>query len=96
MEAIGVPVLNTVNSRGLLAQSQVEKQLADQEYVAGGFEGAKTHYQQALAFQQDALSQDKDPNAFSLVGPVGSLLTGIGVVLLAIGLTVYVFRRPKA
>ena len=96
MEAIGVPVLNTVNSRGLLAQSQVEKQLADQEYVAGGFEGAKNHYQQALTFQQDALSQDKDPNTFSLVGPVGSLLTGIGVVLLAIGLTVYVFRRPRA
>lgn len=96
MEAIGVPALNTVNSRGLLAQSQVEKQLADQEYIAGDFQGAKNDYQQALTLQQDAQSKDKDPNTFSLVGPVGSLLTGIGAMLLAAGLIYYVSRRPKA
>jgi|GEM_PF-4468422 len=58
-----------VLSRELLAESEMEKQQADQLYAAGDFEGAKTHREEALRFKQDALAMDKNPNTFSMIAP---------------------------
>jgi hypothetical protein len=93
VDAMGTPSVNTAKARELLTHSAVEEQLAGPKYEAGDFAQAKTHYQNALTFKQDALSADRDPTELSSVEPLGTLLKGIGIVLLGLGLLIYAFRR---
>lgn len=95
LAAIGSPAVATAGSRELLAKSAMEEQLGDQEYAAGNLDDAKAHYDQAFAYLDKALKNDKDPNSFKLLEPTGTLLLGIGMVLLALGVILYVVRRPK-
>ena len=90
------PGVVTANSRELLTKAAVEGQLGDQQYAAGNVDEAKANYDQALIYAEDALKKDKDPNAFKLLAPTGTLMLGIGMVLLALGVIGFVvFRRPK-
>ncbi len=93
--AIGTPTLNTTGSRELAAKSAMEEQLGDQQYAAGNLEEARTHYDQAYIFMDSALSGDKDPNSLKEVEPTGTLLLGIGMVLLAFGAIGYVLLMPR-
>ncbi|MBN2099142.1 MAG: hypothetical protein JW753_06050 [Dehalococcoidia bacterium] len=93
--AVGTPSVNTAGSRRLLAESAMETQLGDQAYAAGNLDDAKAHYDQAFVYLDKALKNDKDPNFFKAVEPTGTLLLGIGMVLLAFGVILYVIRRPK-
>lgn len=93
--AVGSPAVNTAGSRKLLAESAMEMQLGDQAYAAGNLDEAKEHYDQAFVYLDKALKNDKDPNSFKLLEPTGTLLLGIGMVLLALGVILYVVRRPK-
>ena len=90
------PGVVTANSRELLTKAAVEGQLGDQQYAAGNVDEAKANYDQGLIYAEDALKKDKDPNAFKLLAPTGTLMLGIGMVLLALGVIGFVvFRRPK-
>jgi hypothetical protein len=93
--AVGSPTVNTAGSRKLLAQSAMETQLGDQQYAAGNLDDAKVHYDQAFTYLDKALKNDKDPNTFKALEPTGTLLLGIGMLLLALGVVVYVIRKPK-
>jgi hypothetical protein len=95
LTAIGSPGVATAGSRELLAKSAMEEQLGDQEYAAGNLDNAKAHYDQAFTYMDKALKNDKDPNTFKLLEPTGTLLLGIGMVLLALGVIVFVLKRPK-
>jgi hypothetical protein len=95
LNAVGTPGVNTAGSRRLLAESAMETQLGDQAYAAGNLDDAKAHYDQAFTYLDKALKNDKDPNSFKLLEPTGTLLLGIGMVLLALGVIVYVLKRPK-
>jgi hypothetical protein len=93
--AVGSPGVATAGSRELLAKSALEEQLGDQQYAAGNLDDAKAHYDQAFTYLDKALKNDKDPNTFKLLEPTGTLLLGIGMVLLALGVIGFVLRRPK-
>lgn len=93
--AIGVPALNTSGSRELAARSALEEQLGDQAYAAGNVEQARAHYDQAFSYMDSALKGDKDPNTLKEVEPTGTLLLGIGMVLLAFGVIGYVLLMPR-
>jgi hypothetical protein len=93
--AVGSPGVNTAGSRKLLADSAMEEQLGDQQYAAGNLDESKAHYDQAFTYLDKALKNDKDPNTFKALEPTGTLLLGIGMVLLALGVLVYVIRKPK-
>jgi len=93
--AVGSPGVATAGSREKLADSAMEEQLGDQQYAAGNLDEAKAHYDQAFTYLDKALKNDKDPNTFKALEPTGTLLLGIGMVLLALGVLVYVLRRPK-
>ncbi len=93
--AIGTPSLNTTGSRELAATSAMEQQLGDQAYAAGNLEEARAHYDQAFASLDKALKGDKDPNSLKEVEPTGTLLLGIGMVLLAFGAIGYVLLMPR-
>ncbi len=93
--AVGSPGVNTAGSRKLLAESAMEEQLGDQQYAAGNLDEAKAHYDQAFTYLDKALKNDKDPNTFKVLEPTGTLLLGIGMVLLALGVIIFVLRRPK-
>lgn len=95
LAAIGTPVLNTAGSRELAARAAMEEQLGDQQYAAGNLDKAKTHYDQAFAYVDRALKGDKDPNTFKAVEPAGTVLLGIGMVLLAFGVFAYVLLMPR-
>ena len=95
LAAIGTPGVATAGSREQLAKAAMEEQLGDQQYAAGKLDVAKTHYDQAFTYMDKALKGDKDPNTFKAVEPAGTLLLGIGMVLLALGVIVYVIRKPK-
>jgi hypothetical protein len=95
LAAVGTPGVNTAGSRRLLAESAMETQLGDQAYAAGNLDEAKEHYDQAFVYLTKALKNDKDPNFFKAAEPAGTLLLGIGMVLLAFGVILYVLRRPK-
>jgi hypothetical protein len=93
--AIGAPALNTTGSRELAAKSAMEEQLGDQAYAAGNLEEARTHYDEAYNLMDRALKGDKDPNTLKEVESTGTLLLGIGMVLLAFGVIGYVLLMPK-
>jgi hypothetical protein len=95
LAAIGTPGVATAGSREQMAKAAMEEQLGDQQYAAGNLDEAKTHYDQAFTYMDKALKGDKDPNFFKAVEPAGTLLLGIGMVLLALGVIAYVIRRPK-
>jgi hypothetical protein len=95
LEAMGTPGVSTAGSRELLAKSAMERQLGDQQYASGNMEEARGHYEQAFTYLDKALKNDKDPNTFKALEPVGTLLLGIGMLLLALGVVVYVIRKPK-
>ena len=95
LAAIGTPGVATAGSREQLAKAAMEEQLGDQQYAAGKLDDAKTHYDQAFTYLDKALKNDKDPNTFKAVEPAGTLLLGIGMVLLALGVIVYVIKKPK-
>jgi tetratricopeptide (TPR) repeat protein len=73
----------------------MEEQLGDQQYAGGNLDKAKAHYDQAFTYLDKALKNDKDPNTFKALEPTGTLLLGIGMLLLALGVVVYVIRKPK-
>ena len=93
--AIASPEVATAGSRKLLADSAMEEQLGDQQYAAGNLDQAKAQYDQAFADLDKALKNDNDSNAYKPLEPTGTLLLGIGMVLLALGVIIYVLRRPK-
>lgn len=93
--AIGTPALNTTGSRELAAKSAMEEQLGDQAYASGNVDEARAHYDQACAYLDSALTGDKDPNTLKEVEPTGTLLLGIGMVLLAFGVIGYVLLMPR-
>jgi hypothetical protein len=95
LAAVGTPGVATAGSREKLARAAMEEQLGDQEYAAGNLDEAKAHYDQAFTYMDKALKNDKDPNTFKLLEPTGTLLLGIGMVLLALGVIGFVLRRPK-
>jgi tetratricopeptide (TPR) repeat protein len=95
LDAAGTPGVNTAGSRKLLAEAAMETQLGDQAYAAGNLDEAKEHYDQAFVYLHKALKNDKDPNFFKAVEPTGTLLLGIGMVLLALGVILFVLRRPR-
>lgn len=89
------PGVATAESRELLTKAAAEEQLGEQNYRAGKLTEAKADFDQALVYVQNALKKDKDPNSFKALEPVGTLLLGIGMLLLALGVVVYVIRKPK-
>ena len=89
------PGVATAGSRELLTKAAAEEQLGEQNYKAGKLTEAKADFDQALVYVQNALKKDKDPNSFKALEPTGTLLLGIGMVLLALGVVVYVIRKPK-
>jgi hypothetical protein len=95
LAAIGTPGVATAGSREKLAKAAMEEQLGDQQYAGGNLDKAKAHYDQAFTYLDKALKNDKDPNTFKAVEPAGTLLLGIGMVLLALGVIVYVIKKPK-
>ncbi len=97
IDAIGAtdPDLATARAREYLAESGTEYQLAQQEYERGNFAEATTHYQNSFDAIENALSADGDPAGdYSSLGPVGSLLTGIGLLVLGVGVVLFVMTRP--
>ena len=95
LAAVGTPALNTAGSRDLAARSAMEQQLGDQAYAAGNVEEARAHYDRAWTSMDRALAGDKDPNTLKEVEPTGTLLLGIGMVLLAFGVIGYVLLIPR-
>jgi hypothetical protein len=95
LAAIGSPGVATAGSREQMAKAAMEEQLGDQQYAAGNLDQAKTHYDQAFTYMDKALKGDKDPNTFKAIEPAGTLLLGIGMVLLAFSVLVYAMRKPK-
>jgi hypothetical protein len=95
LAAAGYPGVATAGSREKMTKAAMEEQLGDQKYAAGNLDEAKAHYDQALAYFDKALKNDKDPNTFKALEPTGTLLLGIGMVLLALGVIIFVLRRPK-
>jgi hypothetical protein len=89
------PGVATAGSRELLTKAAAEEQLGEQNYKAGKLTEAKADFDQALVYVQNALKKDKDPNSFKALEPTGTLLLGIGMLLLALGVVVYVIRKPK-
>jgi hypothetical protein len=100
LAAIGNPIPATAKSKDLMAQAAMGKTLGDQAYLAGNFVDAKTSYDQALSDVQDALKIDKDANAYNTHEPTGTLLRGIGYLIIGIGVILAVvvlfMRRPRA
>ncbi|UCH31246.1 MAG: hypothetical protein JSV05_07035 [Candidatus Bathyarchaeota archaeon] len=104
-----VPVV-MVNSRELLTMSRVAKSMGEHEYNVGNFNGAITHYQNALEFVQQAWSNEtekwstfEDTFVSILRGSENLLLMygyawlifGIGFLLISIGALVYLVMRAR-
>ena len=102
-----IPFL-TAQARELLTQSTVASSLGRSNYEAGNFEGAKTHYENALGLLQQAYTNEterwgsfEDTLEGMLKGAEGLLMyqgyawliISIGFLLMGIGVIVYLGRR---
>ena len=94
----GVPA----GTRALLAQAAEEETLGDQDYAAGDFAAANTHYQAALDFVDQAMESDQDlvkedlslPSAAVWVAGAGVLLFGLGILIFSFRWRVVKYPRP--
>lgn len=99
----------TAKARESITKSTVAESMGDNEYMAGNFDSAKSHYQNALDLMQQAWSNETEKwstfeDAFAgllrggenllMMQGYAWLFFGIGFLLIGIGALVYLVRRP--
>ncbi|MGD8566444.1 MAG: hypothetical protein PVF96_08860, partial [Candidatus Bathyarchaeota archaeon] len=104
---ITIPFL-TAHARELLTLASIERSLGSSYYGAGDFDNAKTHYETALSYMQQAYANEterwgsfEDTFEGLLKGAEGLLtfqgyswlIIGIGFLLMGVGVIVYLVRK---
>jgi len=90
----------TPQGSSLFQQAAQQFAVGQSQLMNGNFTGAKTNFQSATSFWNQAVSaENSHGNTLELnggLGSYGSLLLGIGAIVGGVGAIVYAIRRPKA
>lgn len=93
----GITEAAPAKTRELISQAAEQVALGDQDFEAGNFADARTHYQSALELLEDAIDADKDLVKQNLsVSSIAVWLAGFGILILGAGMMIYAIKSKKS